>query len=62
MSRRTLEGLALAAFAVWCVFIQANISLPDRGNDFPAFYTVAQAPWDKIYDLAPSRRLWAAAD
>jgi hypothetical protein len=51
MTRRTLEILSIAAFAVWCVFIQANIPLPDRGNDFPAFYTVAQAPWAKIYDL-----------
>lgn len=51
MNQRVLQVLAIVVFAAWCVIIQANIPLPDRGNDFPAFYTVAQAPWSKIYDL-----------
>ena len=51
MNKRVLAALAIAGFAAWCVLIQAFLELPGRGNDFPAFYTVAQAPWDKIYDL-----------
>jgi hypothetical protein len=43
--------LGLVAFAGWCVFIQALEPLPERGSDFPAFYTAARAPWDHLYDL-----------
>jgi hypothetical protein len=51
MRQRQLEILAIAGFAAWCVLIEALLKLPSRGNDFPAFYTVAQAPWSRIYDL-----------
>jgi hypothetical protein len=51
MTSWRLEVLAIAGFAAWCVLIQALLPLQDRGSDFPAFYTAARAPWDKLYDL-----------
>jgi len=46
----TLDVLEMLVFLGWCLLILGSARGPDRGLDFPAFYTAASVPVKHLYD------------